>query len=128
MYQQSQTIHIDARIWFDNQLQIKILQFLSVFFPQPVFLSQIANHLNIISQADLDKLNKNLQYLLGHQLINYHGQRSFTIYQQHHLWPIYTEIRIEDVSYSITSVGIDNAVNEADVLYTSVTRIASSVC
>ncbi len=126
MYQQSQTIHIDARIWFDNQLQIKILQFLSVFFPQPVFLSQIANHLNIISPADLDKLNKNLQYLLGHQLINYYGQgqRSFTIYQQHHLEPIYTEIRIEDL-YGITSIGIDNAVNEADVLYTSVTRIAT---
>ena len=104
MFQQEQK-PIDVRDWFDEELQRKILQCLSIFFPEPVTFTTIVNQLNISNQFEF-KLDKNIRYLEGHNLILYCGD-------------VYN--RLGRVSqFQITSIGLDNVIKPAEFFYISV--------
>lgn len=105
MFQQKQTV--DVRDWFDEELQRKILQCLSIFFPQAVTFTTIANQLNISNQFEF-KLDKNIRYLEGHNLVLYCGD----VHENGEWWRV--------PQYRITSIGLDNVTKPADHFYTKV--------
>ena len=108
-----QTQNIDVRDWFDQDLQRKILQCLSVFFPQQVSFSTIVNQLNIAISFEF-KLDKNLRYLIGHNLVSYCGD-------------MFEYGRGYTPQFQITSIGIDNVINSADNFYSNIVLTTSLV-
>ena len=110
MFQQAQDV--DVRIWFDEDLQRKILQCLSVFFPQPATFTTIANQLNIPNQFEF-KLEKNIRYLEGHNLVLYCGD----VYENNGFMRI--------PQFQITSIGLDNIIKPAEFFYTNVVATTS---
>ena len=110
MFQQVQDV--DVRDWFDEELQRKILKCLSVFFPQPVTFTTIANQLNISNQFEF-KLYKNINYLMGHNLVLHCGN----VFENGG-WQLVPQ-------YQITSIGLDNVIKPADYFYTNVVATTS---
>lgn len=109
MFQQKQTV--DVRDWFDEELQRKILRCLSIFFPEPVTFTTIVNQLNISNQFEF-KLDKNIRYLEGHNLVLYRGDG-----YENNGWRV--------PQYQITSVGLDNVIKPAEFFYTNVVATTS---
>lgn len=110
MFQQAQDV--DVRDWFDEELQRKILKCLSVFFPQPVTFTTIANQLNISNQFEF-KLYKNINYLMGHNLVLHCGN----VFENGG-WQLVPQ-------YQITSIGLDNVIKPAGYFYTKVVATTS---
>lgn len=110
MFQQAQDV--DVRDWFDEELQRKILKCLSVFFPQPVTFTTIANQLNISNQFEF-KLYKNINYLMGHNLVFHYGD----VFENGG-WQLVAQ-------YQITSIGLDNVIKPAEFFYTNVVATTS---
>ena len=110
MFQQAQDV--DVRDWFDEELQRKILKCLSVFFPQPVTFTTIANQLNISNQFEF-KLYKNINYLMGHKLVFHYGD----VFENGG-WQLVAQ-------YQITSIGLDNVIKPAEFFYTNVVATTS---
>ncbi len=109
MFQQKQTV--DVRDWFDEELQRKILRCLSIFFPEPVTFTTIVNQLNISNQFEF-KLDKNIRYLEGHNLVLYRGDG-----YENNGWRV--------PQYQITSIGLDNVIKPAEFFYTNVVATTS---
>lgn len=105
MFQQKQTV--DVRDWFDEELQRKILRCLSIFFPEPVTFTTIVNQLNISNQFEF-KLDKNIRYLEGHNLVLYRGDG----YENNGFRRV--------PQFQITSIGLDNVIKPTEFFYTSV--------